>query len=163
MEGEPHNAMSALRLMPSKASEVATFSVQIIKAVQNGDANPLEVLVMLRALEAVSETVRDEISDNVLTEAEKHTEKKFNAFGAIVERTEVGTKYAYDTSSDVEWEQLNSEFESLKRRKSERETFLKALKEPMTVVNPDTGEVYTIKPPFKTSKSGVRVYLGNVK
>ena len=163
MEQEPHNAMSALRLMPSKASEVATFSAQIIKAVQNGDANPLEVLVMLRALEAVSECVREEISDNILTEAEKHAEKKFNAFGAIIERTEVGTKYNYLQTGDVEYEQLHAEAQTANRRLKEREEMLKALKEPITAVVESTGEVYKINPPMKTSKSGVRVYLANVK
>lgn len=155
----PDNALSALRLMPSKGSEIANFSFQLIKAVKEGQANPLEVLIMLRSLEAVSELVRDEIEQNVLTEAEKHSEKKFEAYGAIVERAEVGTKYNYASSCDQEWERLNSEFEGIKRRKTEREEFLKTLREPIALLVEETGEVTTIKPPLKTSKSGVKVYL----
>lgn len=159
----PTSAMGVMRLMPSKASEVAQFSKQIIESVKSGDANALEVLVMLRSLEAVSECVREEIGDNILTAVEKYPEKKFNAYGAIIEKSEVGTKYKYETSHDIEWEQLNSEFESIKKRKEAREAFLKALPEPITAVQPDTGEVYEIRPPLKTSKSGVKVYLANVK
>lgn len=159
----PDTPMSALRVMPSTAQQVAKFSKGIIESVKSGDANALEVLVMLRALELVSELVRDEIGANVLTAAEKYHEKKFEAFGAIIERCENGTKYSYETSKDVEWEQLDSEFKNIERRRKEREEFLRTLREPMTVVNQETGEVYEIRPPLKKSKSGVRVYLANVK
>lgn len=159
----PSTAMGTLRLLPNKASEVARFSKGIIEAVKCGDVNPLEVLVMLRSLEAVSELVREEIGDNILTAAEKYPEKKFEAFGAILERSEVYTRYEYDTSKDVEWEQLDSEFKSIERKRKDREDFLRALKNPMTVVSPETGEVYEIRPPFKKSKTGVKVYLASIK
>lgn len=157
------SAMGVMRLMPNKAKEVALFSKQIIESVKNGDANALEVLIMLRSLELVSELVRDEIGDNVLTAAEKYPEKKFEAFGAIVSREEVGTKYSYETSKDIEWERLDSEFRTIEAKRKEREAFLRALKEPMTAVNEETGEVYRIMPPFKRSKEGVKVWLKNGK
>lgn len=163
MEGLPDNPLSMLRLMPSRDVEVARFSKGIIEAVKTGNANPLEVLVMLRSLEAVSELVREEIEDNIVTEAGKYSEKTIEAYGARIEKSEVGTKYNYETSGDIEWERLNTDFETAKQRKTDRETFLKALPEPITAVNPDTGEVYEIRPPFKTSKAGVRVYLKHGK
>lgn len=163
MNETPNTPMSALRLMPSKASEVAVFSKGIIEAVKSGNANPLEVLVMLRSLEAVSELVREEIEANVLTEAEKHSEKKFEAFGALVEKSEVGTKYQYDTSKDTIYERLQTDFDTAKTKLDERTAFLRGLKEPMTIVDELTGEIVTVKPPLKKSKSGVKVYLANLK
>ena len=163
MSDLPETAMGVMRLMPSKASEVAQFSAQIIKAVQGGEANPLEVLVMLRSLEAVSEMVREEIEDNILNEAEKHSEKKFNAFGAIIERAEVGVKYNYGTSKDTVYERLQVDADTAKRKLDERTAFLRGLKDPMTIVDEMTGEIVTITPPLKKSKSGVKVYLANVK
>ena len=163
MSDLPDTAMGVMRLMPSKASEVAQFSAQIIKAVQGGEANPLEVLVMLRSLEAVSEMVREEIEDNILNEAEKHSEKKFNAFGAIIERADVGVKYNYATSKDTIYERLQVDADTAKRKLDERTAFLRQLKDPMTVVDEMTGEIVTITPPLKKSKSGVKVYLANVK
>lgn len=159
----PSSAIGVLRIMPATDVEVARFSKGIIEAVKQGHANPLEVLVMLRSLEAVSELVREEIEENIVTEAGKYSEKTIEAYGARIEKSEVGTKYKYETSGDIEWEQVNSEFKSLERKRKEREEFLRALKEPMTAVNRETGEVYEIRPPFKTSKSGVRVYLSHSK
>ena len=158
----PDSAMGALRLMPSKAIEVANFSMQIIKAVQNGEANPLEVLIMLRSLEAVSEMVREEIQDNIINEASKYPEKKFNAFGAIVEKTELGTKYDYLGSGDREYEELHAEAETAKSRLKERETFLRAVKDPVMGITRH-GEEFLIKPVQKRSTSGVKVYLANIK
>lgn len=156
------SAMGALRIMPSTASEVARFATQIIKAVQNGDANPLEVLVMLRALEALSEAVRDEIGDEILTEAEKHAEKKFNAYGAIVERGAVKTEYLYETSGDAEWEELDAQIKGLVERRKEREAFLRFIKDPVLLVNKEGAEEL-VKPPVKRVKEGVKVFLANVK
>lgn len=154
----PDNPLSALTLMPSTAGEIARFSKGIIEAVREGRANPIKVLVMLRALEAVSETVREEIEENIGREADNYSEKKFEAFGALVVKEDVGVKYRYETSKDSEWERLNTDFETIKRQKSERETFLKALKTPMTVVDQD-GVVTEIRPPFKTGKPGLKVFI----
>lgn len=152
-----------MRLMPNKTTEIATFSRQLIQSVKSGDANPLEVLVMLRSLELISELVREEIGDNVLNEAEKHAEKKFNAYGAIIERAEVSTRYAYETSGDTLYERLKVDAETAKTKLDDRTALLRGLKEPMTVVDHLTGEIVTITPPIKRSKSGVKVYLANVK
>lgn len=159
MIDENITAMGALRLMPSKASEVATFSKKIVDAVKSGDANPLEVLVMLRALEAVSELVREEIEDNYVREAEKHAEKKFEAFGAIVEKCEVGTEYNFLICKDPTFERLEVDFEIAKAKLDQRKEFLKKITEPTPLGDTVTGELVTVHPPLKTSKSGVRVYL----
>ena len=163
MIDEQMTAMSALRLMPSKASEVASFSKKIIESVKSGDANPLEVLVMLRALEAVSELVREEIEDNIVREADKHAEKKFEAFGAIVEKCELGTKYNFLVCKDPTFERLEVDFNTAKEKLDERKEFLKTIRSPTPVGDTDTGELTTIHPPLKTSKSGVRVYLKHSK
>jgi hypothetical protein len=155
----PSSPMSALRLMPSKLSEVAKFVRGIVDSVKNGEANPLEVLVMLKSFNLASEEIIEQIQDNISNEADKYSEKKFNAYGAIVEKADVGVKYKYETAKDPEWERLDTDAKTAKIRLSERETFLKALKEPMTLVNKDTGEVYDIRPPFKTGKPGVKVYI----
>ena len=156
-------ATGALSQMPSTATEVAKFSKLLIEAVRSGDVNPLQLIVQLHALTKVYEEVREEIEENVLKEAEKYPERIIERYGARIEKAETGTRYNYHTSKDIEWEQLDSEFKTIERKRKEREEFLRALKEPMTAVNEETGEVYKISPPFKTSKAGFKIYLANVK
>lgn len=145
--------------MPSTAAEVARFSKGLIDSVRNGETNPLKLLVMLRSLEAVSELVREELGEFIEREADKYSEKKFNAYGALCEKSEVGVKYLYETSKDPEWERLKTDFDSLKARLSERETFLKSLKEPLTVLDKDSGEISEIRPPFRKGKPGIKIFL----
>lgn len=155
----PNSAMGALRLMPNKAKEVAAFSNQIVRAVQNGEANPLEVLAMLRALELLSKEVREEIQDNINTEAGKYPKGKFEAFGALMEAAEVYTEYDYTVCGDVDWERLDTEVVTATSLRKEREAFLRALKTAIHLVDSMTGEIVTVKPPIKRSKSGVKIYL----
>ena len=163
MNQMPDTATSVLSLMPSTASQVAKFSKQLIESVREGRTNPLELIVQLHALTKVYEEVKDEIMDNVMTEAEKFPEKKIERYGAIIEKAEVATKYNYASSGDTEWELLDSDIRGLEMRRKDRETFLKALKEPITTLNKETGEVEEIRPPMKTSKTGIKIYLANIK
>ncbi len=157
----PETAIGTLSLMPSTSTEVAKFSKLLIQGVKSGDINPLQLVVQLHALTKVYEEVREEIEENVLKEAEKYPEKVIERFGARIEKAEVGTRYNYSTSKDIEWEQLDSEFKTIERKRKEREEFLRALKEPLTAVNRETGEVYEIRPPFKTSKAGFKIFLSS--
>jgi hypothetical protein len=159
MNDLPETAIGTLRLMPAKTDEIVRFSRQLVQSVKDGNTNPLELLVMLRSLEAVSEMVREDIEENILKEADKYSEKVIEQYGARIEKKDVGVKYAYASSQDVQWEQLDSQIAGLSLRKRQREEFLRALKEPMTVVDEETGEVTKIHPPYRTSKQGVAVYL----
>lgn len=157
----PDNAMSMLRLMPSKVDEIARFVHQIVSSVKNGNANPLEVKVMMRALRAVAEEVEENINDNAVREAEKYSEKVIEMYGAQIRKEEVGITYDYASSGLSDWEQLDAEIKGLVERRKEKETFLRALKEPTTIVNRDTGEIETIRPPQKKSTTGVKIYLAS--
>lgn len=151
--------MSALRIMPNTKQQIEFFSNAIINNVQNGEVNAIEVLVMLRALEAVSETVRDAIKTNIETAADKYSEKSFEVFGAMIERAEVGVKYNYETCGDPTWERYSVDERTASASRKQREEFLRSLREPMRIVDEETGETWVIKPPLKRSTSGLKVYL----
>lgn len=156
---EPSTALGALRMMPSTASEIGRFSKQLIEGVQEGNINPLELLVMLRALEGVSKTVRDSIDGNIQSAADKYSEKEFEIFGAKIQKGDVGVEYDYKSTGDRDWEQFSVAEQTAAARRKERETFLRSLKEPMDVLDKDSGETWTIRPPLRRSKPGVKVFL----
>lgn len=155
----PDSAIGVMRLMPNNDKSVAQFSKQLIESVRSGNVNPLELLVMLRSLEAVSELVREEIQDNINTEADKYSEKKFEAFNAIIEKCEVGLKYDFEVCGDPTFERLEVDYLDAKDKLDERKEFLKKLSEPTPIGDTVTGELVTVHPPIKRSKQGTRVYL----
>ncbi len=78
--------------------------------------------------------------------------------GNKIAKAEHGTKYDF-TGCDPEWEMLDQERSSVANRIKDRETFLKALKAPIEVLNSQTGEIDVIKPPTKTSVSGINISI----
>lgn len=159
MSDLPETPVAALRLLATTQTEIDRFSDGLIQSVKEGESNPLEILIMLRAFEKVSKRVLSEIDENYLKEADKYPEKKFELFGATIEKAEVGTKYDYAVCDDTIYERLEVEFETAKRKLDERKEFLKVLKAPMPVIDDVTGECVTIKPPLKTSTTGLKVSI----
>lgn len=153
------DAISYLTVLPSTSDEIKRFSNQIINQVKSGNENPLKLLVLLRALESTTETIRKGIETEIMNEVDKYSEKSFDAYGARLERSEVGVAYDYAATGDRDWFQFNATVEAATVRRKEREAFLRALREPMTLLDHETGEIYEVRPPLKTSKSGVKVFL----
>jgi len=155
----PSTAIGTLRLFATTQTQVDVFSDQIIESVKHGEANPLEVLTMFKAFEKVSERVLNEIKPNILTEAEKHPERIFEFNGNKIEKAELGVKYNYSICNDPVYNELKMKLDEAAKLVKEREEFLKALKEPITQLNEDTGEIFKIIPPLKTSQSGVKISI----
>jgi len=150
--------VGALRIMPNTAKEVATFAKGIIQSVKDGNSSALEVLVMMRALQLLSKEIIEEIEENVLNEANRFNEKTIERYGAKIDKCDVYTEYKYETSGDSQWEELDAEIKGLTARKKEREEFLRAIKDPVLLVNKDGAEEM-VKPPVKRTKEGVKVYI----
>lgn len=159
MNDLPQTALGTLKLMPSNLQQVAKFSKQLVQSVMDGETNPLELLVLLRALEKTSETVIDCIRENINSAAGKFSEREIEMFGAKLEKSEVGVKYDYASTGDAIWEQRDAGVNAAESLRKEREAFLRTLRQPMTVVDESTGEVTQIKPPIKRSTSFVKVHL----
>lgn len=156
---EQTKAIAALDLFTTSQVGIDVASDQLIEAVQSGEVNPLKLRVWVKTMEAIIDRVNRATSENQLTEAGKYPGSRFEFAGAIVDKAELGTKYDYRACGDSVWERLSTDMETAKSRLSERETFLKALKEPLTVIDELTAEVVKISPPIKTSVSGLKVTI----
>lgn len=152
-------AIGTLSVMPSTHAEIQRFSAQIINQVKSGDENPLKLLVLLRALEATAETIRKGIETEIMTEVDKYSEKSFEAFGARLDKSETGVVYDYAGTGDREWFKFKTAEETASDNRKIREAVLRNIREPFTVLDESTGEVYEIRPPLKKSKSGVKVFI----
>lgn len=155
----PSTAIGAARMLPTTQTQIDIFSDQVIESVRNGEANPLEVLIILKAFEKAQERIIKEIRENFVTEAGKYPETSFEFNGAKIEKVEVGTKYNYAICNDPIYKNRLEIAEKAKEKLSERETFLKAIKEPINIVDEETGELIKIIPALKTSTSSLKVSI----
>lgn len=155
----PASPASLMHLMPSTSQQITTFSRGIIEAVKNGEENPLDVMLQIRALEKSFKFILDEIKDNVNREADKYPGVSFRYRGNELVKGDVSTTYDYSICCDTEWERRKVDADAAKERLQEREGFLKALKEPLEVCDTVTGEMITIRPPLKKTVQGVKFFI----
>lgn len=159
MEYAPESPRELLTMMASTQTQIDVFSDGVIESVQRGEINPLTVLIQLKAMEKAAERILKEIKPNLLKEADLYPEKEFEFQGNKITKAEHGTKYDYSKCNDTDWELYDSQIKSLTTYKKEREDFLKTLKGPIDVLDKNTGEVVTLRPPTKTSTSGLNVSI----
>lgn len=156
MSDLPNSAYGVMRLLPDTKTGVDIFSKQLITAVENGEVNPLQLKALFKVMEKVSEKVDEGIKDSLLREADKYNEKKFNMYGFDIEKAEVGTKYDYAACGDPIYNHRLQIFLEAEKQLKERAEFLKALHEPLTLVDDESGEVATVRPPLKKSTTGLK-------
>jgi len=139
--------MQVQQLRKSLIAQKATRTVDNI--LERG--NPITTAITIKAVEEFIEAIKKDkrFIDYVREELAKNGGKD-SVEGIALENVEAGTKYDY--SNDPVWVDLD-------KKKRDRETFLKTIKDPLSIVNEETGEVYSITPPVKTSSSTYKITL----
>jgi hypothetical protein len=95
--------------------------------------------------------------DYILNEVSKYGKSHVTASGTKLEVAEVGTKYDYSLTGDVELKELEEQKAVIEFKIKERQTFLKALKHPMEVLFGD--ELITLHPASKTSTTSIKTTI----
>lgn len=158
MDQLPTTAMGALRSLATTQTQVDVFSDSIIQAVQQGEANPLEVLIQLRAMEKAIKRIIPEIKENTLREAEKYG-RNFDLLGNNLKIQETGVEYDYAATGDPVWAKLDSIANTAIDNRKKREAFLRTINGIVRVTDEDTGEEIVLKPAPKTSQTTVTVSI----
>jgi hypothetical protein len=159
MSDLPETPQGLMHLLPNTSSQIESFSRGIINAVHNGEENPLNVLLQIRAMEKAFKTIYEQIKDNVNTEADKYPGVEFTFRGNQLVKGDVKTEYDYTVCNDTVWEQLKVDADAAKTKLDDRQSFLKALKDPIDIMDPMTGELVTVRPPLKKTVQGVKFFI----
>jgi hypothetical protein len=124
--------------------------------------SPLELAEMLSSTEHLVKTIKSDkrYSEYVQVELNLRSGKFSTESGSKIEACEVGTKYHFDKCGDVELFMLEQRAESANNAVKERQEFLKKVPASgLDVVDPISGEVYKVYPPYKTSTTSYKVTL----
>lgn len=155
----PISALGILDLFSTSRTGVDIFSDQLIAGVKEGEINPLKVRVWSKTMETIIDRVNKETMENQLNEAAKYAEAKFSFSGAEITKADVRTEYDYTACNDPEYNRMLTILEAAKEQLKEREAFLKAIKEPLTILDEGTGEYFTIKGPAVKRTPGLKVSI----
>lgn len=141
------------------AQQRASFTSQVIESLDGGYADPIKTLSAIRNLQSILSDIEAFNKDLVIAEVEKHG-GKLDLWGISIQRKEAGTKYDFSKTNDHFYQHLSSALENSKKMVKEREDFLKSLPiDGQLITDEDTGDVYKIYRPIKSSTTTVSVTL----
>jgi hypothetical protein len=158
-DNRPTTAIGTMMLMPSTKDEVQRFSELLIGSVEAGEVTPLQLKVMMKALSSCFDETEKRLKSYYMNEADKYPERIIELHGAKIEKAELGTKYNFSGCNDSELKDLEDQKKAIDEKIKERQTFLKAVKNSLTIVSTTTGEIETVYPPVKESTSGIKITL----
>jgi hypothetical protein len=135
-------------LQPSKGM-AAQLKDAILSDINQGNISTLEAMARLKCLTDAVEEATKIVKESAFEELNKYSEKSIEINGTKFEKCEVGVSYLFN----------DPELEEMERKVKERKELLKALKEPITQVNEDTGETTILYPATKKSTSSFKITL----
>ena len=152
---------SLVAMFPETKSEIESFVDKMVKNALDGYTNPLHTEAQLACMEKVVKDIRSnpEFKEAVLKEAEKFGQKTFSEYNAQFQIKEVGSKWHYENCNHQQYERICQQIDELTEQKKAFEKFMQAQKKQYDYVDTETGEVYTVNPPYKTSTTSVVVTI----
>jgi hypothetical protein len=150
---------------------VAKAASNIYTAIMDGNMSAVDIAVMLKFVEETGKSLKELSDDNgkntfvdlVREEIEKNSDdgKTFHTKHSVkFELYEAATKFDYESCGDPVWNRFSKEIELLKMKMKERESFLKGLKDSvsMNIMDPDTAEFHENVELFPPAKSSTSTY-----
>lgn len=152
---------SILGLFDTTKAQRQSFCSDIVSNIENGTADPLQIHLQVKSAEDLIKQLNENryYKEYLLDAAQKHG-KSFEFGNAKFEVKEVGVKYDFSDCSDPILTDLQAKLDELTKQVKDRQTLLKTVPSAgMTIFVEETGEVYTVYPPLKTSTTSVAVTL----
>lgn len=151
------SAISILNIGPESKAQIVDFADQIFQEVESGNADPLDVHIRAKAFINSLEQLISQIESKALAEAQKHAQKSFSFHGAKIEIKEMGTKWFFDKTGDPQIKKIEQEKALISQKEKDRQLFLKSITEKTSILDEETGELFTVYPAYKKSKTGIAI------
>jgi hypothetical protein len=152
------NNIELIKSGPQTGDQILEFQNEILDSVTNGFEDPLFLLVKLKAFTKALDGAIDSIQEYALSEAQKHG-KSFAIYGAKVEVKEMGSKWFFDKTGDPIIARIAEQKDQIGKAEKDRQAFLKTLKEKTSFLDEESGEVFTVYPARKESKTGIAISI----
>lgn len=142
-------------------AERGEFVTRLVEKLESGEAEPLKVHKQVKCMEDLIKqiTANEDYRKYLLNEAAKYG-KSFDLHNAKFQVKEAGTKYDYSQCNDYVLVELQQKLDELTEKVKNRQKFLQlAPTEGIEVLEDQSGEVYRIYPPSKSSTTIVTITL----
>lgn len=147
-EALPISNRSLLNLKKGEILEIAT---EILQQVNDGILDDVDVKVFAKKGMVFFEALNDGLSGKV----QLPQEKDYKKHGCTMRMQDTGVRYDYSVCGHPVIDELNAFMTEKKPLVDKIQKELKNLKAETEITDEDTGETFTVKPPFKSSGRSV--------
>lgn len=144
---------------PITKSEQTNAAQTIINRIKDGEVDPISTYATIKAVvEALSLVLKDkDVVRLTISGVEQYGPGGTTYRGAKMSVCETGVRYNFSDCGDPIWNELSVQKTEIEARLKERETFLRGIKDPQTIIINETGEVVTVYGPSRTSSNSVKI------
>lgn len=125
--------------------------------VESGLIDPLHRYLLAKGAIDYLNQYTNSIHDSAFDEYTKHSKKEISMIGRKISSSEFGTSYDYSNCNHPKLKEMEDQFILLKQKIDDIKSTLKSLKESITMVDDETGEVYKVNPPLKKSTTKLKI------
>jgi hypothetical protein len=153
------NLINILKNAPSHIDLAYNIAAEIAANIEDGHEEALEILRGLKCLTQLIDITTEQIESAAIAQFQREGQKSLTVNKAKFEMRELGVKWIYDKTGDLELTAIQAIKKKIVDKEKDRQQFLKSLKDKTVVLNEETGELVTIYPAYKESKTGLVVTL----
>lgn len=147
-------------LYDANKKAIASISKQIVQRVKDGELDSVQAFLHARKgtelFKKLEEGLRPYMEKDAAVPA---GEEGLTMLNCHLQRADMGVSYNYENCHDVVWDKLDADIKTLSEAKKAREEYLKKIKVVTEEVDEETGESWTINPPIRTGRNGIKVSL----
>lgn len=152
--------IGAMRLLPTTNQQAIDFADLIVEhTILDGNEDPLRVYVEAHRLEKMFAEIKDRVKPQAIEQMDKYPEKIVKEFGAEITVQDAGVKWDYSQCNHPEMILAESRIKEFTARQKDCGKFLQSLKKSLEIIDPETGECYTVNPPSRTATPTIKVTL----
>jgi hypothetical protein len=142
-------------LISITSAEIKDKVNTVAMGVQDGYIDELDALIVAKKGIEFFSTLEKQVRP--LAES-KGVQKGYVKHNTEISEAMTGVKYDYAHCEDPIWDNIKADMDKLEVELKERQKFLSGISKPTDIVL-NKAEVYTIKPPLKTGKLGLKLEI----
>ena len=138
---------------------VADTAQECRRMIIEGEVDPLTVYINLRRMAKIAEKISEDkaVKEAVLAAISQYPRSEVEFSDCIAKEKESSIKYDYSECGDSRLNELYRIHDDIKAEIKSRETFLRNLPGRTDILDDETGEVLSVIPPTRTSKTTIEV------
>lgn len=129
------------------------------KAVTDGYYDSITALVIAKKGKELFEMLEKKVRPIAEDHARLGKGEVYKKFGTEITQKESGVKYDFSTCDDAQWETIKAKADYYANLLKDRETFLKTITKPITIVDDETGDIMELKAPIRSGKLGLNISI----